>query len=363
MGSFPKIFHIGNRNVLDIFENDVEITEKVDGSQFGFGLIDNELHMHTGSGGNKIYLEKHDKMFNIAVAYVAGLLAKDKLINNYYYYAEYLEKPCHNVLCYDRVPRNNIVLFGVRDLQFDKFLEYEYIKHFANLLDIDVVPILFKGKLDDKEELLKLLDTMSFLGGSKIEGIVIKNYEKQLLIGGHHIPILSAKFVSESFKELHDTNWKKEHTGKGRFELYKERFRSKARWMKAVQHLRDKGELEEDPRDIGKLLKEINLDLIEECQDEIKEWLWKEFGKDIIRNSTKGFPEWYKNYLLEKGLNNIKKIDRTDLGDKALVGINKKILDSITEKKESDSQKESDLQKEAEYILNYLMDIVNGKKN
>jgi len=308
MGSFPKIFHLGNKNVLGIFEDEVEITEKVDGSQFGFGLRDGELHMHTGSGGHQIYLEKCEKMFNTAVAYVAGLLAKNRLPNNFYFYAEYLEKPKHNVLAYDRVPTNNLALFGVKDIIKDEFLDYDIIKHFANELEIEPVRVLFQGRLENKEKLTELLNNISMLGGSKIEGIVIKNYTKQLLIGGHHIPILCAKYVSEEFKEVHNKDWKKDHTGKGRFELFKEKFRTEARWNKAVQHLRERGELEEDPRDIGKLLKELNQDIIEECQDEIKEWLWKEFGKDVIRHSNRGFAEWYKKKLLDKAMENITEI-------------------------------------------------------
>jgi len=45
MQAFPKIFTIGCNYILDIFKNEVEITEKVDGSQFGFGKINGELFL------------------------------------------------------------------------------------------------------------------------------------------------------------------------------------------------------------------------------------------------------------------------------------------------------------------------------
>ena len=43
VGPFPKIYDLGHRYVQNIFNEDVEITEKIDGSQFAFGKIDNDL--------------------------------------------------------------------------------------------------------------------------------------------------------------------------------------------------------------------------------------------------------------------------------------------------------------------------------
>ena len=81
--------------------------------------------------------------------------------------------------------------------------------------------------------------------------------------------------------------------------IFIESFRTEARWQKAVQHLREKEELENQPRDIGKLMKEINLDIIEEESENIKEQLYKLYIKDITRKATAGFAEWYKKQLLE----------------------------------------------------------------
>lgn len=41
--AFPKILHLGDKAIRDIFDEEVEITEKVDGSQFGFGIVEGEL--------------------------------------------------------------------------------------------------------------------------------------------------------------------------------------------------------------------------------------------------------------------------------------------------------------------------------
>jgi hypothetical protein len=47
--AFPKILHIGNKQISDLFDGVVEITEKVDGSQLGFG-VDVETVKEDGQG-------------------------------------------------------------------------------------------------------------------------------------------------------------------------------------------------------------------------------------------------------------------------------------------------------------------------
>ena len=79
-----------------------------------------------------------------------------------------------------------------------------------------------------------------------------------------------------------------------------ERFKTEARWEKALIHLKEKGELENSVRDIGKLIKEVQKDIKEEESEYIKNHLYKIFIKDILQTAIRGLPEWYKNQLLEK---------------------------------------------------------------
>lgn len=294
--SFPKIFAIGTDYIKDIFNSSVEITEKVDGSQFDFGKIDGVLYFR--SKGNQLYAENPDKMFNIAVDYVVSI--QDKIRDNTCYFCEYLKNPRHNILKYDRVPKNNLILFGVSDNTGTFFRKtYKQLKEFADEVEIEVVPLLYKGKIKTAEELKKFLDTDSILGGTKIEGIVVKNYKNAFLLGGQPIPLMMGKYVSESFKETHREKWGSEFTARGKWQTFKDSFCTEARWNKAIQHLKEKGLLENSPRDIGKLIAEIKTDISDEEKEEIKTFLWEEFGDEILRGSTKGFPEWYKNKLLE----------------------------------------------------------------
>jgi hypothetical protein len=237
-----------------------------------------------------------DKMFGFAVTYVKTL----DLPDNTLFYGEYLSKPRHNTLAYDRTPKNYIALFGVCDKE-GMFSDYETIKTWAEKLNVDVVPMLFKGKITNQEELFKLLDTMSFLGNTKIEGVVVKRYTP-VMIGSQVVPIMAAKFVSEAFKEKHCGTWAKEHTGKGKWDVFKEGYRTEARWNKAVQHLKESGTLEESPKDIGNLMKEVKNDIVTEEKENIKAFLWQEFGEELLRTSIAGIPEWYKKKLAENSL-------------------------------------------------------------
>jgi hypothetical protein len=67
-----------------------------------------------------------------------------------------------------------------------------------------------------------------------------------------------------------------------------------------VQHLREAGQLQGAVQDIGPLIQEIPRDVEKECKPEIMEALWKWAWPHIKRAVTRGFPEWYKEKLLEK---------------------------------------------------------------
>ena len=296
--SFPKIFALGTDYVSLIADNEVEITEKIDGSQFAFGKIDGNLM--TRSKGCMIFEGENNKMFNLATNYVRSI--EYKIPDNTIFYCEYLQKPKHSSLEYGRVPKNNLILFGVCD-STEKFIsEYNDLLAFGELLDIEVVPLIYKGMIELKniDFFDSLLDKESVLGKTKIEGFVVKNYKQAFLLGGQPIPLMAGKYVSEKFKGFHRNTWGVENESKSKWGLFIDGYKTEARWLKSVQHLQDKNELENSPKDIGKLIEEIKNDIISEEKEIIKEFLWKEYGGELLRKATNGFPEWYKRYLITK---------------------------------------------------------------
>jgi hypothetical protein len=296
--SFPKIFHIGESMIQNLFKGKVEITEKIDGSQFDFG-INKEGQIVMRSHGQDLTNCDTPKMFQKAVMQVEHMSLLLEEFRDIYFYCEYLEKPHHNILTYERIPKNNLYLFGVYK-EGDWISDYKELWKWANTLDIEKVNIIDCCEIKNPDVIERYLETDSVLGNTKIEGIVVKNYNEPSIRGSFFIPISMGKYVSEKFKEKHEKDWGKT-TSKGKIELFIESFRTEARWNKTIQHLKELNELENEPKDIAKLMREIDRDLKEEETENIKTGLYQIFIADILRKSKAGLAEYYKKSLLEKG--------------------------------------------------------------
>jgi hypothetical protein len=261
-------------------------------SQFGFGINeDGELVMR--SHHQVISPENCPDMFRGAVDYVCSL-DLNWVSPNTYFYCEVLCKPKHNTIAYGRVPLNHLVLFDASSP--DGWFDRKHLGEFEMRLGIDLVPELYRGFVN-VETLRILLSTPSFLGGSIVEGVVVKNYHETVAPGGRMQPLF-VKLVNEQFKEQNKVDFK-DRTLRGTVEAYVASFQNEARWMKAVQHLRDQGLLQGEPRDIGSLVKEIDRDIKDEEEDNIKDALYKLCIHEILRKAKNGLPEWYKAKLIE----------------------------------------------------------------
>lgn len=295
LNSYPQIFNFGHRAVASLLIWPVYVQEKVDGSQFSFGL-DETGNIVTRSKGAEIFLETADKLFKGAVEYVHSI--KDKLISGYTYRGEVLCRPKHNTLAYDRTPKHNVVLFDINTGE-ETYMAYSEVVGEATRLDLEVVPLIYAGLVESAEQLKSYLETQSFLGGQKVEGVVVKPIGYNLF--GVDKKALFGKYVSEAFKEIHRGEWRKGNpTQNDVIERVALLYKTPARWHKGIQHLRDAGQITDSPQDIGKLMKEVNLDVLKECESEIKEELFKQAWPKIARIITAGLPEWYKKELLEK---------------------------------------------------------------
>ncbi len=43
-------------------------------------------------------------------------------------------------------------------------------------------------------------------------------------------------------------------------------------------------------------------DIESEEKESIKDWLWSEYGKEVLKASIKGLPEWWKKELAKNAL-------------------------------------------------------------
>ncbi len=293
---YPKIWHLGHRSVEGMFAaGNVYVQEKYDGSQFSFTKDIETGELKFRSRRVDLDPDDHDKLFAPTVEHLKSVTKQ--ITSGWVYRGEAFVSNKHNTKKYGRVPKGHLVLFDI-DVGHHAFLSPEEVSEIAFMLTVEPCHTLelLQCSNPTPEQLDAWLGTQSSLEETKIEGVVFKNYG---FYTSFDHPAF-AKFVSEEFKEEHKKNldWKQ---GKDLFDALGSTFATEARWRKSVHRLRDDGGLEESPRDIGRLLKELNTDLLYEHGDELKTRVWKSAWKKISSASTRGFPEWYKRELAFPG--------------------------------------------------------------
>jgi hypothetical protein len=109
---YTKVLTLGASYTENALVGDVVLQEKVDGSQFRFGLNEDKAIV---LGSRSVNYEGYnvDGMFKLVVDYIQGL--EKQIVTDFlpdtYFFSEYLMKEKHNVLQYERVPLNNLMLF------------------------------------------------------------------------------------------------------------------------------------------------------------------------------------------------------------------------------------------------------------
>jgi hypothetical protein len=205
--SYPSSYNIGHRVLRDFFDHEIIVEEKVDGSQFSFGKFptiefEADYELRVRSKGAVFPIDAPPKMFKAATDTVLRLAPL--LTLGYTYRGEFLSKPKHNSLAYNRTPLGHIILFDVCREEED-YLSYEEKAAEALRLGLECVPKLFEGKIESPVPLRDFFQLESVLGGQKIEGVVCKPKARNVF--GTDKKLLLGKFVSEAFKEVHSKTW------------------------------------------------------------------------------------------------------------------------------------------------------------
>jgi len=281
--SYYRIRTVEDKFAKLVFDYPVIIEEKVDGSQISF-MVDENKKLWIKSKSVMFDEDANFKSFSSAISELKKL--KDGMVINAVYRGEYLQKTKHNVIKYDRIPDHNIVGY---DISIDgKYVPYAIKNQMFRDIGLETVPLLFMGETN-REEAEKLLVRDSFLGGSKIEGIVIKHRSDARDV--------VAKLVSDQFKERTKLRVRPRLGTNDLIQEIGNTYRNEARWNKAIAHLRDEDQLSGSMTDIGLLIRAVNLDVLEECGEEIKDLLFKQYWKTISKQITNGLPDWYKEKL------------------------------------------------------------------
>lgn len=295
INSYSEVCALGHKAVENLFDGGIIIAEeKVDGSQFSMSVIDGVLSCRSKGkeqGGDEAIV---DKMFSKAVAMAESL--KDLLRPNWIYRCEFLDKPKHNVLCYSRVPKGNIIIYDI-DTADQCYLYPQLKQEECDRIGLECVPCLSVSTKFTLDELKILLETESCLGGAKVEGVVLKNYR----LFGRDKKVVMAKYVSDTFKEKHNKEWKSSNPSNSDVvQLLGMELKTEARWNKAIQHLTESGLLVKEPKDIALLMKEVPTDIekeeMEYIKDKLYQWAWPQIKRIVVS----GLPEFYKEKLAKE---------------------------------------------------------------
>jgi len=287
--SYPKVWALGHPAIADLLQEPVLVQEKIDGSQFSFCLLpDNTLLMHSHRAE---VFEETAGMFKLATQTVNEL--KAFLTPSWIYRAEYLAKPKHNALAYQRVPLKNLILYDI-ETGPSTFLPWHELAREAYKLGLEVVNHYGVKMISSLDTIKELLNEKPLLGGPMIEGVVIKNYGRWGVDG----KVLMGKYVSEKYKETHNASWKTANPSKGDIIwTLGNALRVETRWEKAVQRFKEEGKLTNAPQDIGPLILDIQDDVLAEEFANIQKALFDYAWPQIKRRVIAGFPEWYKMRL------------------------------------------------------------------
>ncbi len=303
---YLEIPHLG-----EVLEDDITygkkfvMEEKIDGSNFRFG-ISGERGIMVGSK-NVDLTEASPQMFKPAVDWVYEKTTSEALrrmfplsgaIVDVIFYGEFLGKPQQNALKYDRIPNNYVMLF---DMMIDGvYQDYSVLCKYADFLGLEVVPILQeKGEMFSVSELAEVVNnTKSVLGGTTVEGVVVKSYDSRMHVRKHDYPYM-IKYVRDEFKELNQQNWKQQKAEENPINHILNAINREMVWSKVKQHAKDDGKLEGRMQDMRVLIDYLNTDIEHQWKEAIKEELWAIFQREIISKMGKGFPEWYKKSLYE----------------------------------------------------------------
>lgn len=300
MYKYPKILHIGAPLVKTVFDNEVEISEKVDGSQCRIELTKEYVVVgskNQGIADQGMFAIAHDQGKRIWEETKWDALGDDVTL-----FCEFLKSPKHNTILYDRVPKNNLYLFGAM-INGDHMVTGSLIE-MADVFGIDPPNIIHNGHVESAEELKEFMTHQSYLGGSIVEGVVIKNYNRTydpLMVHSQEFigyP-MCAKYVREDFKAANMKQWNTVNRRTG-VDAVVDKFFVGDRFNKTVQHLNDEGKISYTKSDLKYLIPEFFNDLMDEKKEAIISMIMGDVFKTIKKRANGYVVKSWVDHLTER---------------------------------------------------------------
>lgn len=269
----------------------VSIEEKVDGSQFSFMRVPDKGIIFR-SKTVEFFESPKDSRFLLAMVEIRKI--EENLRYGWTYRGEFLDRPKHNSVPYDRVPARNFIGFDIHTPLGR--LDYEEKRLEFSRLGIETVPELYFGFLKDAE-VGKILERNRSILGGPIEGVVIKPAAL-----GMGKSCIMAKVLHPAFSET-----KKPKSAKAKWEdipfRIADNFATPIRYQKALNAAREAGEITGEPSrsDIGVIMKFFSRDLLHEEGEAMVDKLFNHYWKIISKRASAGIAEWYTRSIINKG--------------------------------------------------------------
>jgi len=270
---YDKIYAIGHTENSDIFkdkDDEIIIQEKIDGANFRFYITEDgkiifgsRSQQLTSNEGEDTNIQKN---FQRCILYIRDKWESVRDIapnlSHLIFYGECMVK---HTIAYDWEIIPPYLGFDIYDIKIGKYLDYKDVETiFCKNLKVNIVPLVKICKAKDiksitDESVPKSIYASISSQDQQAEGIVYKNYDKQLI----------AKYVREKFKEKN----REVFGGSKKFaktddEYFVAVYCTNARIDKCIFKLID----DENPLDMtimGKLLNMVYKDIWEENWNEI----------------------------------------------------------------------------------------------
>ena len=182
--------------VKELLSGHTIFEEKVDGGVVGIAW-DGEKHLAIGKHSMINYDDNSKKFYGLNNWIYEHYEKIEKIPLGYIIYGEWL-KAQHNIF-YDKLP-DYFLAFDIFDGH--RYLDLPSRSEFLNKLGFAEVPLIYSGDDLDVVDILCIADGFSInnrsrFSSSEMEGIVIKNYDKNLF----------GKYVRREFLESAEEHW------------------------------------------------------------------------------------------------------------------------------------------------------------
>ena len=186
--------HLARKVEELLMHGNCAVFEKIDGANTGIYRSKGQTYLQ--KKGSNVDMSHPQFSFFQNEWFFANKEKIDNLPDNIVVYGELMR--CVHTINYDSLP-DWFLVFDIFDLKENKFMEWYKVEQICRDVGLHTVPLLYKGKIESKDQLLGMVPRESAFGDIA-EGIVVKNYRQQVM----------GKYVKAEFLKSIDTSgfWK-----------------------------------------------------------------------------------------------------------------------------------------------------------